>query len=229
MLQRVATGLQHLASEVVFVGGAVAELYADDAAATEIRPTIDVDCVIEVSTRLEYYQLEESLRKLGFTNDRTPKAPICRWRFEELIVDIMPTEENILGFTNRWYEAGIAHKQSRQLSEQITISVFTAPYYLASKFEPMNSRGGTDLRFSHDFEDIIYILDNCTDIVEQIKGTHDQEVKEYLGQQCSQLLANPNINECIVTALPYSMAERLEVIKSILEQIADLDSNNQKR
>lgn len=47
MLQTVANGLGELRDEMVFVGGAVAELYADNPAASEIRPTIDADCVIE--------------------------------------------------------------------------------------------------------------------------------------------------------------------------------------
>ena len=53
MLQIVADGLEELKEEVVFVGGAVAELYADDPASSDIRPTLDVDCVIELSSRLE--------------------------------------------------------------------------------------------------------------------------------------------------------------------------------
>ncbi len=48
MLQTVANGLGELKAEMVFVGGAVAELYADNPAASEIRPTIDVDCVLRL-------------------------------------------------------------------------------------------------------------------------------------------------------------------------------------
>jgi len=51
MLQTVANGLGELKNEMVFVGGAVAELYANNPAASEIRPTKDVDCVIEISSR----------------------------------------------------------------------------------------------------------------------------------------------------------------------------------
>ncbi|HOX75656.1 MAG TPA: hypothetical protein PK521_15570 [Bacteroidales bacterium] len=42
MLQIVAGGLEELKEEVVFVGGAVTELYADDPASSDIRPTLDV-------------------------------------------------------------------------------------------------------------------------------------------------------------------------------------------
>jgi len=68
MLQTVANGLGELRDEMVFVGGAVAELYADNPAASEIRPTIDVDCVIEISLRLQFARLEENLRAKGFKN-----------------------------------------------------------------------------------------------------------------------------------------------------------------
>jgi len=59
MLQTVANGLEELNDEVVFVGGAVAELYADDPASSDIRSTLDVDCVIELSSRLDHAKLEE--------------------------------------------------------------------------------------------------------------------------------------------------------------------------
>jgi len=66
MLQTVAFGLGELRDEMVFVGGAVAELYADNPAASEIRPTIDIDCVIEIRSRLEFARLEDNLRARGF-------------------------------------------------------------------------------------------------------------------------------------------------------------------
>ena len=50
MLEIVADGLGELIDEMVFVGGAVAELYADNPALSDIRPTIDVDCVVELGS-----------------------------------------------------------------------------------------------------------------------------------------------------------------------------------
>jgi hypothetical protein len=38
MLQTVADGLEELKNEIVYVGGAVAELYADDPGSSDIRP-----------------------------------------------------------------------------------------------------------------------------------------------------------------------------------------------
>lgn len=222
MLIKVAKGLKHLTDEMVFVGAAVAELYADDPAASEIRVTKDVDCVVEISTRTAYYHLEEELWQLGFINDRSKSSLICRWTYEDIIVDIMPTDEKILGFSNRWYKDGIANKTSQAIADDLSIFIFALPYYLASKFEAMNSRGGNDLRTSHDFEDIIYVMDNSIDLYKIIEATKDADVKQYLANECDKLLNNNNIKEYITGALPYGMDERLEIIEDLLLSIRAL-------
>ena len=69
MLQIVAIGLEEIKNDLVFVGGAVAELYASDPASSDIRPTTDIDCLIELYSRTDYSRLEERLRAKGFVND----------------------------------------------------------------------------------------------------------------------------------------------------------------
>jgi len=86
----VAEALGDLRTRVVFVGGAVLELYATDPAAPEPRPTLDVDCIIEVSTRYAYSKLEEDLRRMGFRNDQSEVAPVCRWLVKDIKVDVLP-------------------------------------------------------------------------------------------------------------------------------------------
>lgn len=221
MLQTVANGLGELKDEMVFVGGAVAELYADNPAASEIRPTIDVDCVIEISSRLQFARLEENLRAKGFKNDTSKGAPICRWIYKDIKVDVMPTDSNVLGFSNRWYEEGIEIKIQKTLPDGTIVFVFPPEYYLAAKFEAHNSRGGNDLRQSHDFEDIIYILDNCSDVVNNISASNPS-VKEYLKSECLKLLENPNITEGIESALPYGSGdEGTDIIVELIQNIAN--------
>lgn len=72
-LQKVASGLGDLNKSVVYVGGAVAELYVSDPAAADIRPTMDVDCVIELASYKGFNELCELLRK-----KRLPKRPNFR-------------------------------------------------------------------------------------------------------------------------------------------------------
>lgn len=215
MLAVVANGLGEMKDEVVFVGGSVAELYANDPAASDIRATLDVDCVVEISSRMKYYELEERLRAKGFHNDTTPGAPLCRWVYKHTIVDVMPIDDNILGFSNQWYSGGVENKITCTLSDGTDIFIFSAPYYLGAKFEAMLSRGGKDLRISHDFEDIVYILDNTVDIADQISKT-DKELKRYLITEFESLLANSNIEEAIECVLPYEADERVKYIIEIL-------------
>ncbi len=222
MLEIVAEGLGELIDEMVFVGGAVAELYADNPALSEIRPTLDVDCVVELSSRKSYFQLEEKLRTKGFVNDLSKEAPICRWIYNFIKVDIMPTDEKILGFSNQWYVLGIENKIRKTLSNGSEIFVFPINYYLASKFEAHQSRGGNDLRQSHDFEDIVYVLDNSKDILISIlSGNH--QLKKYLKEQCKKLDKNPGLTEGVESALPYGAAlESVQKIENIIKTIANL-------
>jgi predicted nucleotidyltransferase len=222
MLQTVARGLGDLRDEMVFVGGAVAELYADDPASSDIRPTQDVDCTIELSSYREHTELENELRPKGFANDTSQGAPICRWIYQDIKVDVMPADENILGFNNQWYPSGVGNKISKTLPDGSEIFVFSPEYYLAAKFEAHNDRGGTDLRQSHDFEDIVYILDNCTSIIENIRNS-DEEVKCYLKDECKKLLDNNGLSEGIECALPIgSDSDRVEIIETMITDISEL-------
>jgi len=222
MLQIVADGLMELKEEIVFVGGAVAELYADDPALSDIRPTQDVDCTIELSSYREHTELENKLRTKGFANDTSQGAPICRWIYKDIKVDVMPADENILGFNNQWYPGGVRNKISKTLPDGSEIFVFPPEYYLAAKFVAHNDRGGTDLRQSHDFEDIVYLLDNCTSIIENIRNS-DEEVKDYLKDECNKLLGNNGLSEGIECALPIgSDSARVEIIKSLITDISEL-------
>lgn len=219
MLQTVANGLGDLRDEMVFVGGAVAELYADNPAASEIRPTLDVDCVIEIGSRLQFAKLEENLRTKGFKND---VSVICRWIYKDIKVDVMPTDSAVLGFSNRWYEEGIENKITKSLPDKTEVFVFPPEYYLAAKFEAHKGRGGNDLRQSHDFEDIIYILDNCPGILDNINNSNTK-VRIYLKEECQNLLDNQDIIEGIESSLPYGSGEEgTDIILELLQNIVDI-------
>ena len=58
---------------------------------------------------MTYYELEKTIRSLGFEN--VLEGPICRFRHGELLLDVLPTAEEILGFGNRWYAAVLSSAQ----------------------------------------------------------------------------------------------------------------------
>jgi predicted nucleotidyltransferase len=148
-LQAVARALGPLRERVVFVGGTTAGLYNTVPGALESRPTEDVDCIIEAAPLSAYYQIEQELRALQFRND-LESSVICRWRYGELVVDIMPIEESILGFSNPWYSEGFAQAISFALPDGTSIRILTAVYFLATKLAALKNRGMSDLRVSQD-------------------------------------------------------------------------------
>src|SRR5258708_27592720 len=101
LLIRGARALRDLREEFVFVGGRTTGLLISDPAAPDVRPTRDVDVIAEIVSRAAYYVLSKRLRSLGFREDA---QVICRWQHEDAItLDVMPTDPEILGFSNRWY------------------------------------------------------------------------------------------------------------------------------
>lgn len=214
-IQNIAEGLKDLNEHVVFVGGAVCGLYATDSAAQDARPTNDVDCVVEVMSYHEHAVFEEKLRQHHFTNDIRPSAPICRWVYKDVVVDIMPDDEDILGFSNRWYRPGFKNKEPYQLPSGKTIYILPVTYYIATKLDAVLSRGGSDLRVSHDFEDIIYVLNYCPEFKERCLE-EEPILRDFLKKQFASLLSRANIREEIECVLPYGEENRVDIIMSIL-------------
>ena len=92
------------------------------------------------------------MRAKGFANDISPGAPICRWVYNNILVDVMPTDADVLGFSNIWYVEGIENKTVKTIADDTEIFVFPPEYYLAAKFEAHKGRGRNDLRQSHEFD-----------------------------------------------------------------------------
>ena len=88
-----ATALQELRQQMVFVGGATISLYTDDPAASEIRPTSDIDMTIKVALNYgEWAKLQERLGQLGIHPDPEGHA-MCSYKYKDISIDIMPSED----------------------------------------------------------------------------------------------------------------------------------------
>lgn len=91
---------------------------------------------------------------MGFENDQE-SGVICRYKVQGIIVDVIPTGEDVLNFSNRWYPDGYKAAMNYSIDAKHIIKIFTAPYFIASKLEAFKSRGKDDGRTSTDFKDII--------------------------------------------------------------------------
>jgi len=177
-LEKVAESLPEIIGRLVFVGGGVTELLVTDSAGRKPRPTEDVDCIIEVASLLEYNQFEKILRKCGFRHDTDIPPLICRWEKEDVILDVMPTLEGILGFTNRWYKDAAQHPVLLPLSSGKIVKIVHPVFYFATKTDAFQSRGKGDYFSSHDFEDIVSLVNGRQTIVEEMIGADPTVPKE---------------------------------------------------
>ncbi len=98
LLKQVAGKLRPLLGEAVFVGGCATGLLVTDEAAGEVRPTFDVDVIAEITSYADYLTFADRLRGLGFREDTSEDAPLCRWLIDGMKLDVMPLDEKILGF-----------------------------------------------------------------------------------------------------------------------------------
>jgi len=220
MLAHIAKGLGPLKDKVVFVGGSTVSLYLTDPGAATVRPTEDVDCVIQVLTRGQYYKLEQELERLGFRHVTETGAPICRWSYRGLTTDIMPTEGAVLNFKNSWYPDGYEQAISVKLPGGEQVRIFSLPYFLASKLEAFKDRGNGDFLTSPDMEDIITVLDGSEHIAEEI-SVAPTKVKKYLAGQFHEFLRDDRFTESLEGNLraPAGTAARVERIKKILASL----------
>lgn len=193
----VAGKLGAVRDEVVFLGGAVLPLLISDQGAASVRPTDDVELAVEVTTRVEYYRLCERLRALGFSEDDTPGAPICRWVIDGLKVDIMPTEESVLGFSNAWFLAAMRSASRVAFTDGQVVRVISAPYFCATKLEAFADRGERDYVMSHDMEDVVAIVDGRVELLDELVAAAP-DVRAYVAATVREFLGDP----AFVDALP---------------------------
>jgi len=193
-----------------------------DIAAPATRPTIDVDMVVKVASLVEYYKLEEQLRVLGFTQTQDDQGVICRWMKNDLLLDIMPTDEKILGFTNRWYSYAVEYAEHTKIND-LKINYISAPIFIATKIEAFESRGEKDYILSHDIEDAISVIDGRKNIVSEI-GSAPDEIKVFLSNKFKQLMEQSRFEEALSGYLPPDTASqnRLDSLISKLEGISKI-------
>ncbi len=193
-LEGVALAIGDLLPHVTFVGGSTTVLLVDEVAHHGIRKTDDVDIIVDVSTLAEYQKFSRKLREQGFREDMD--GPVCRWLVDTVAgrvkLDVMPIDEKILGFSNRWYRGAISKSSEFPLSNGITIRVVSPVYFLATKFEAFAGRGKGNY-FSHDLEDIMFVMENRERFIFELMDC-SLELKEYFSGQAASLLCDDFLN-----------------------------------
>jgi hypothetical protein len=132
----------------------------------------------------------------------------------------MSTEDTSIGTSNKWYNLGLTDLRTVNVKD-IDINILSAPFFLATKLEAYHDRGKSDY-LCHDFEDIIYVLDNRSTIGKEIEES-PKEVKNYLIGEFSKIYNHPSCNEILSVHLhPALVEDRLSLLKEKVKRIVNL-------
>ena len=137
-------------------------------------------------------------------------------------LDVMPAREDVLGFSNRWYEVALRTALTVPLTNALAIRLVTAACFVATKLEAFEDRGGGDYFESHDLEDVLAVVDGRPEIVTDIAEA-EPAVRRYVADTFARLLAD----EGFLNALPGlvmdgSPAIRTPAVRARLSAIAAL-------
>jgi hypothetical protein len=218
--KKISQALGSLNKNVVYVGGAVVSFYIDDPSAEDVRPTKDIDISMDIATLSELEKIREELIERGFYQTSEDHV-ICRFRYDDVKVDVMAVKALGWAPANRWFEPGFKHLVYFKIDE-VEIRCLSLPYFLATKFEAFYDRGAKDPRTSHDFEDIVYILNYSSNLVEQVQNAPN-DVKKFLITCFEGVLSDTVKQEAILGNLFFEDQEyRFQKIVDKLNRICNL-------
>jgi hypothetical protein len=223
LLKLAAEQLRPILNELVFVGGCTTGLFVTDPAAAEVRSTVDVDAIVEITSYAEYAIFSDRLRRLGFEEDMREDAPTCRWLKDGTILDVMPIDERILGFSNRWYQSAMESAQEQDIESGLRIRVVTASYFCATKLEAFEGRGNRDYLASHDLEDLVTVVNGREELIDEWR-TAPEDLRQYVSDAIKGLLET----ERFIDALPDYVSEDEDRVGILLERLRQISEPYQR-
>lgn len=199
-LEAAAAVLGPLLDEVVFVGGATVHVWLTEPGAPPVRATDDVDVICEVATLAEYYRLGSRLRERGLS-EAMDEPVICRWRSREpqLVLDVMPTDPDILGFSNPWYGHAIETAGHVTLDSGAEVRVAHPVALIATKLSAWKGRGNGDLLRSLDVHDILTLIDGRPEVMSELREA-PSDLRSYVESELAELTREPYFGYLVQSA-----------------------------
>jgi predicted nucleotidyltransferase len=217
LLVGMARAMGPLCDQVVFVGGCATGLLLDNAGLMDVRPTQDVDAIVEVATLADYHQLANQLMERGFKQTMADYTPPFRWYWSLMQLDLVPLDEKVLGFANPWYRAGYAAALTAEPEAGLTVRHLSAPHFLATKFEAFKDRGQSDVYLSHDLEDILTVVEGRANLARELRQA-DPVVQKHVADSVAALLNMPAFHNALPGLL--SDPRRAPIVQTRLVEIS---------
>ena len=201
LLERAAAVLGSVADPIVFVGGATIHLWITEPGAPPARTTDDVDVICEVAGYGNYQLLADRLREAGL-HEALNEAVTCRWRDPAtgLAIDVMPTDEAVLGFSNRWYPRAVETAVERSLPSGRAIRAARPPVLVATKLAAWRGRGRGDALRSLDVHDVVALFNGRPELGTEL-ATEEADLRMYVAAELEALGAEPYFDYVIQDAV----------------------------
>jgi predicted nucleotidyltransferase len=216
LLVGMAQAMGPLCDRVVFVGGCATGLLINDPALLHVRATEDVDAIVEVASLVGYHALARELMQRGFKQTMADNTPPFRWYWQRMQLDLVPLDEKVLGFANRWYRPGFDVAVQTEVALGMALRHLSAPYFLATKFEAFGDRGNNDVYASHDLEDILTVVEGRAELVEELANA-SADVRTYVATCIAQLLNHSDFDNALGGLL--SQPSREPLVRARLQQL----------
>jgi hypothetical protein len=153
-------------------------------------------------------------------------GPNCRFQIGNAYVDVMPSDESILGFHNKWYPLIFEKPLSVTLSEELSILVIDPSLFLCTKIEAFRERGQSDYIMSHDIEDVITILYGRAEIFLEVSRAA-AAARDFLHSEFEQILADNFFHEALPGMIPAGPAGEALVIEKRMQAIVGCAGNRE--
>lgn len=187
-------GLSALPYDFAYLGGCALAVLVTDPSADTIRVTKDIDVMMDIRSRKQFHEADSLLEKSGFRHDTRDGAPICRWVYNGITVDVLPISEDVLGWKSRWFEEALATAHEVNIAGQM-IKVVSPPYFIALKLEAFEERGQGDFLTSTDFEDVVCLFNGRETLVDEIIAC--ETLCETLAEKFRRYLRAPDLYDAV--------------------------------
>ena len=221
-LEAAAGILGPLLDQVVFVGGATIHLWLTEDGVPPTRATDDVDVICEVATRSEYYRLGSRLRERGL-HEAIDEPVVCRWRSRDpqLVLDVMPTDPDILGFSNPWYDEAISTAETVTLDSGQKIRAARPAPLVATKLSAWKGRGNGDLLASLDVHDVLTLVNGRPELISEIRSAPD-DLRSFVKDEMEALSEHPYFSYVIDSAVSGhgpAAPQRAQLVRQRIDEV----------
>lgn len=134
----------------------------------------------------------------------------------------MSADENILGFSNRWYPRAFDSAIERTLPSGRPIRAVSPPLIVATKLEAWRGRGRGDVLRSLDVHDIVALVDGRAEFEGEL-AIEQEDVREAVRGGLEGLLAQPYLDyvvEGAVAGYGATSERRAELVRRRIERLA---------